>query len=465
MRYTNGRMTNLLRSDYHAAFKQADIRGVYPKEISDEVAYCVARAFVDEYQFKTVVVARDMRISSPALHQAFLKGVVDAGANVVDIGLVHTPALYFASATLNLPGVMITASHSPKDHNGLKLVLPQAIPLTEEHGLKAIRRRLDKGVYHEGAKKGVVKIKNVLPAYQRFVLRGVKTKGMEKLRLVADVGNGMGAVLLPLLTKKLPCELKTLYAELDGNFPNRGSDPTLKRNHQDLGRAIKDGRYDFGFGLDGDADRIAFLDETGRFVNCAAVGALIANQVLKTKPGTKFIYTNLTSRIYEETIIKNGGTAIPARVGHAFIKETMRQKDVFFGCEHSGHFYFKDYFYTDSVTLTLRYVLNAYREAKLNGQTFSDMMLPYTKYQQSEDVIVHVNNRPEALKLTENFLRAKHPLKVRRFDGIWFDFGEVWGTVKISVTEPALKIMFEGFKARDAKEMQREVVAFVKSIA
>ena len=457
-------MQDRLKADYHAAFKQADIRGVYPKEIDDEVVYFVARAFVDEYQFKKVIVARDMRLSSPALHRAFLQGATDAGADVIDMGMVHTPALYFASATLNLPGVVITASHSPKNHNGLKLVLPQAIPLTEEHGLKAIRRRLDKGVYQEPVKKGKVTVKNLLPAYQKFVLRGIKSTGLSQLSLVADVGNGMGAVLLPLLTAKLPLSLETLFPELDGNFPNRGSDPTLKKNHQDLAQALKTGKYDFGFGLDGDSDRIAFLDETGKFVNCAAIGALIATYILEQKPGERFVYTNLTSRVYEETIKAKGGVAVPARVGHAFIKETMRQRDAVFGCEHSGHFYFKDYFYTDSVTLTLRYVLLSYLKAKKQGLTFSKMLAPYTKYQQSQDVIVPVADRPRALKLTEDFLRTKKPLKVKRFDGVWFDFGEVWGTVKVSVTEPALKIMFEGYKAAAANKLQAEVVAFVKRL-
>ncbi len=454
-----------ISADYKSAFKQVDIRGEYPSEINEEVAYLVARSFVSLYQLKKMLVARDMRLSSPALFDAFCKGATDAGANVIDLGLVHTPVLYYASGKMKLAGVMITASHSPKNQNGLKMVLPLAIPLTEESGLKQIRKHMEKGEFVEVKKRGVVTSKNVTRAYADFVLKGVKTKGMEDLEIVADAGNGMGAVLIPLLAERLPCTFTTINGTLDGRFPSRGSDPTLKKNQKPVTAALKTGGYDLGISFDGDGDRIAFFDEEGNYVNSAVIGAIISRYLLQKRKGAKIVYTNLTSRVLEETIIASGGIPVPAKVGHAYIKETMRKEDVLFGCEHSGHFYFKEYFYTDSVTLTLRYVLEAFSPLRARGGKFSELVAPYQKYYQAEDEIVEVADKKKAQAAVEAYLKAKKPIRSRKFDGLSVDFGDVWGAVKISVTEHALKLMFEGKKKASTKALQADVVAYIKSIA
>ncbi|MFT7644874.1 MAG: phosphomannomutase [Candidatus Paceibacteria bacterium] len=454
-----------LQADYNRAFKDADIRGIYPAEIDEELAYFIARAFIEEFKYKKVVVARDMRLSTPALHQAFLKGATDSGASVIDIGLVHSPALYFASGTMDLPGVMITASHSPKQFNGMKLVHAQAIPLTEQLGLGKLRRRIEKGKFSAGVKPGKVSQKNVLKAYQRFVLKGYNKNRLGGIKIAADSGNGMAGVLLPLLQERLPMKFDVMFPKLDGNFPNRGSDPTLSKHQKPLRQRLKQKRYDFGVAFDGDSDRIAFLDEKGNGINSAVIGALIAKRMLTVSPKAKIGFTNLTSRSYEESILEAGGKPVRARVGHAFIKKTMRQKDVLFACEHSGHFYFKNYFFTDSVTLTLLAVLEAYAEAKAEGHTFGEMMKPYLRYQQTEDVIVKVKDKKLALQKTEKFLASLKPKTMKKFDGLSVDFGEVWGAVKPSVTEYALKIMFESAKRKDAKAMQDKLVEYIESIA
>ncbi len=458
-------MTMKLQADYKRAFKDADIRAIYPTEIDDELVYFIGRAFVEEFNYKKIVVARDMRLSTPALHAAFIKGVTDSGAAVVDIGEVHTPALYFASGTMDLPGVMITASHSPKEYNGLKLVHAGAIPLTEKEGLGAIRRRIEKGKFVPDTKRGKTTKKDIRKAYQRFVLKGYKAKKLEGINIVADVGNGMAGVLLPLLQEKLPMKFDVMFGDLDGSFPNRGSDPTLSKHQKHLKKRLKEKTYDFGVAFDGDSDRIAFLDEKGNYINCAVIGALIAERMLMTNPKARIGYTILTSRSYEEVIKSSGGRPTPARVGHAFIKNVMRKKDVLFACEHSGHFYYKDFFFTDSVTLTLLAVLNSYTEAKAKGLSFGEMMKPYVKYKQTEDVIVKVKDKKLALGKTEDFLKTLNPDKIKRFDGLVVDFGEVWGAVKPSVTEFALKIMFESVKKKDALDMQNKIVEYVKSIA
>lgn len=454
-----------LQADYKRAFKDADIRAIYPTEIDDELVYFVARAFVEEFKYKKILVARDMRLSTPALHAAFLKGATDSGADVIDLGQVHTPALYFASGTMNLPGVMITASHSPREYNGLKLIHAQAIPLTEKQGLGAIRRRIEQGKFVDAKKPGKVTKKDVLKGYQRFVLKGYKAKKLEGIKVAADAGNGMASVLLPLLQEKLPLQFDVMFGKLDGRFPNRGSDPTLYDHQEPLRERLQKRKYDFGIAFDGDSDRIAFLDENGQYINSAVIGGLIAEQFLKRQPKAKIGITGLTSRSYEEAIKRAGGKPVLMRVGHAFIKADMRKKDVLFSAEHSGHFYFKDYFYTDSVTLTLLAVLDAYAEAKKEGKTFSEMVAPHLVYEQTEDTIVMVKSKEVALAKTEQYLQSLKPKSIKKFDGFIVNFGEVWGMVKPSVTEFALKMMFEAKKKKDALKMQKQIVKYVRSIA
>lgn len=444
------------------AFKDADIRGIYPQEINEELVYLIARSFVDEFGLKKVLVARDMRLSSPMLHSAFCKGVTDAGADVLDLGLTDTPLLYFASGSLKEAGVMITASHSPKSYNGLKLVLSGAIPLTEKHGLKAIRRRIEKGVFNEVDRPGKVRMKSLQDAYLKFSLRGIKPKKLAGLKVVLDCGNGMASNAVPFLKAKLPVDFTPLFAELDGNFPNHASDPTLKKNQKEIIKMLKAGNYDFGVAFDGDADRIVFFDERGKYVNSAAVAALITKFILTNNKSTNIVYTNLTSRILAETIKSNRGVANLARVGHAFVKETMRSKDAFFGCEHSGHFYFKENYYTDSALMTLSYVLEIFSTARNQGLTFSQMMAPYTVYEQTEDVIVYTNDSTNALEAVHKYLLKQKPLSIKKYDGYMVDFGDVWGAVKISVTEPALKIMFEAKKLKPAKALQDKIVSVVE---
>jgi len=454
-----------LQADYKRAFKDADIRGIYPTEIDEEVAYLVARAFVDEFKYTQLVVGRDMRVSTPALHEAFLKGAADAGAGVIDVGLVTSPAFYFASGTLNLPGVMITASHSPKEYNGLKLVHAGAIPLTEKNGLKAVRQRIGKGQFIDAVTRGKLTKRNILSGFQKFVFKGYRAKKLTGLKIVADAGNGMASVLLPLLAEKLPVKFDVMFGDLDGRFPNRGSDPTLAKHQGPIKARLREGSYDFGVAFDGDADRVAFLDETGKFINSAVIGALIAERLLKEHKTARIGYTGLTTRSFEEAIRAAGGKPMLMRVGHAFIKESMRQKDVLFACEHSGHFYYKDYFFTDSVTLTLLYVLDAYAEAKEQGLTFGQMMKPHLKYQQTEDVVVMVKDTKLALEKVESYINSLKPKSVKHFDGLTVDFGETWGAVKPSVTEYALKIMFEAKVKKVAQSMQDQLVAYVRTIA
>lgn len=458
-------MTYLLAPQFEKSFKDADIRGTYPEEINEGVAYAVARAFVEEFSYTKVVVGRDMRLSSPELHTAFVAGVRDAGADVIDVGMVATPQLYFASGSMNLPGVMITASHSPAAYNGLKLVHAEAVPLTKRNGLAHILKLVKKGKWNTPAKKGRLTKKNIDAGYQKRVLAGIKPKRYEGLRIATDIGNGMAHDIVPLLAEKLPITFATLFARRDGHFPNRDSDPNLRENQVALHNKIDHGHYDFGISFDGDADRIAFLDEHGNYVNSAAIGALIAKRILAREPKAKIASTNLNSRIYEETIKQCGGKVVMARTGHTFVKEAMRKHGAVFGCEYSGHFFFRDFFYTDSVVLTLREVLDAYVEAKAAGQTFGEMMAPYLGYEQTEDIVIPIKSKEVAMAKVHEYLISLKPKQLKQFDGYFVDFGDVWGAVKMSVTEYGVKLMFESRSKAKAKKMQRQIQKFVKSVA
>ena len=447
-----------------AAFKEADIRGVYPTEINDELTYLIARAFVERSGYKKVVVGRDMRVSSPALRDAFVQGATDAGAQVVDIGLTTTPMLYFASATRKLPGVMITASHSPKDHNGLKLVSVGAVPLTERTGLGDIRRRIVRSRFLPDAKRrGVVQEKDITPAFMRFMRPHLAPprSGAAMLRVVVDCGNGMGSLLLPMLGDA-GLMVTPLFPELDGTFPHRGSNPTVPKNQKAISTTLKTGDYDFGIAFDGDADRIAFFDERGRYINSAAIGALLTERLLPLHPKAVCVGTVLTARAYKEAVVAHGGRFVRARVGHSYVKEAMRAQSALIGCEHSGHFFFKDFFGVDSVLMTLGIVMAAYRTA---GVAFSALVSPYTTRYQTEDLMVAVADRQAAMTVLGKYLQTLKPKVMTEFDGYQADYGEAWVVVKPSVTELAINIIAEGETKAAARMLRDQVLAQARSLA
>ena len=324
---------------------------------------------------------------------------------------------------------------------------------------------MKKGQWQVVAKRGGLKKKTIDAAYAKFVFAGVQGKKYTGLRVATDIGNGMAHDLIPLWRAKLPVHFDTLFTKLDGGFSNRDSDPNLHKNQIALTQKIDHGHYDFGISFDGDADRIAFLDEQGHYVNSAAIGALIAARILAREPKAKIASTNLNSRIYDETIRSQGGKVVMARTGHTFVKEEMRKHGAVFGCEYSGHFFFRDFFYTDSVELTFLEVANAYLEAKAQGQSFGQMMVPYLVYEQTEDVVVKVADKDSAMQKIYEYLVSLKPQSIKKFDGYFIDCGDVWGAVKMSVTEYAIKLMFESKSKTKAKKLQSQILKFVQSIA
>lgn len=442
--------------DYKKAFKDADIRGLYGSEIDEVVAYRVGFAFIKLYQLKRVVVGRDMRVSSPKLAKAFSQGVTEAGATVIDIGQISTPILYYVSGKERMSGVVVTASHNPKEYNGLKLVFPGAVPLTGKTGLNEILRFVTSWQDIKIAKKsGTVEKRDVKADFFGYMQKKFPVPKQRTVKVVVDTGNGMGALLVPLLRKY--AQVTPLFAKLDGTFPNRDSNPTLKKSQRAIVAELKTGKYDLGISFDGDADRVAIFDERGRYLNAAHVGALLASQILTDTPKTSFVYTVFTSRAYLTTIKELGGKAVRARVGHAFIKETMRKHEAIFGCEHSAHFYFKDNYYTDSVVMAVLQIIQSVAVGKALGQPFSQTITPYTAYFQTEEVLVAVKDRDQALQAVKVW-GEQQQAQVTTFDGVTLDFGEWWCVVKKSVTEDALKYVVESknkaLANRQAKELQ-----------
>lgn len=456
----------MLPAHFEKAFKPADIRGIYPIEINEEVVYRTARAFATLYDLKEVLLGRDMRLSSASLHKAFVRGARDQGARVIDIGLVDTPSVYFASGAYDLYGAMITASHNPKEYNGLKLVKAGAIPLTDTDGLAAIQMLVVENKFSRPKQKGSIQKKSIINEYKKYLQSLVNIQSDRRIRMVVDAGNGMATVLAPIICGGFSVDISPLFFGLDGSFPNRGSDPTVEKNLAPIHDEIRRVRPDFGVAFDGDVDRAAFFDEKSRSINSAFIGALIAKRILQ-KPGmrgAKIVYTNFTSKIFFETIQKYGGIPVRAKVGHALIKNVMRQKDAVFACELSAHFYFKENFYTDSGILAFLCVLEEYARPENEGKKFSELVSEFDVYKQTEEVLITVRDKDAILAAVKKRYRELRPLSIDTFDGLHVAFRDYWFTLAKSVTEDALKLVLEAMDEKTMRKKQRETLALVHTL-
>ncbi|HEY0798594.1 MAG TPA: phosphomannomutase/phosphoglucomutase, partial [Candidatus Baltobacteraceae bacterium] len=338
-----------------AIFKSYDIRGIYPSELSDDLAYRIGRAFVAELGIKDVVVGRDMRPSGVSLFEAFARGATEAGADVTDIGLVSTDALYFAVGKYGFAGgVMITASHNPAMYNGMKLTRDRAQAISLDTGLSKIRDRVGSGTLGDkAAKAGTISHKDILEDFATHCLSFVDPKQIKPFKIAIDAGNGMAGETVPYVFKHLPCEVIPLYFELDGEFPNHPASPIEPENMVDLQAAVLKHGCDLGVAFDGDADRMFLVDERGGLVGGDMVTALVAINTLKRLPGSRILYNLICSRSVPEQIERHGGVPVRSPVGHSLIKKIMRDQDIPFGGEHSGHFYFRDNWYADSGMIAL----------------------------------------------------------------------------------------------------------------
>src|SRR5215204_4599677 len=331
-------------------FKAYDVRGVYPNEVNEEAARAIGGAFVAYLRAKRIAVGRDMRLSSPALASAFIEGAVAQGADVVDYGMIATDMLYFAVARDGHDGgVQITASHNPKQYNGMKMVRKEAFPLSGEEGLTEIRDMIHQGTLPPAvARPGQVTKKDTLPPYVDHVLSFIDASVVKPFNVVLDAGSGMGGLVAPKLFERLPCKTTRLWFDIDGRFPNHEANPLIEENRRDITEAVIAQKADIGIAWDGDADRCFFIDGTGAFASGDFITALLAEAFLMKNPGATVIYDLRASYAVKDTVAKYAGTSLMNRVGHAFFKRRMRETNAIFGGEVTGHYYFRENFYADN---------------------------------------------------------------------------------------------------------------------
>jgi phosphomannomutase len=418
-------------------FKAYDVRGVVPDDLDDELVRRIGAAFVEWSGAARILVGRDCRLSSPAFAMALADGATGRGADVVDLGLASTDLLYFASGALDLPGVMITASHNPKQYNGLKLCLPSARPVGEDTGLREIRALVERPDGARTSARGNIERRDMLDAYVEHVLTFVKAEAMRPLTVVIDTANGMGGLVAPAVLERLPVTLHHLFPELDGTFPNHPADPIDPENQEDLRKAVIEKDADVGLAFDGDADRVFLIDERAQDVSGSLVTALVARAMLRREPGSKVLYNLICSWTVPEVIRENGGVPIRTRVGHSFIKEVMAETGAIFGGEHSGHYYFRDNYRADSGLIAGVIVLG---ELSSGGGGLSELLAPFRRYHDSGEINSRVDDQHGTI---EKIAAALADGRQDRLDGLTVEFDDWWCNVRPSNTEPLLRLNVE----------------------
>jgi phosphomannomutase len=452
-----------------AVVKAYDIRGLVPDELDETIVSEVGRALAeltrpdDGSAHPGVLLGRDARVSSPSLARAFAKGVTDTGVDVVDIGLASTDLLYFGSGSLHLPAAMITASHNPGRFNGIKMCRAGAVPVGWDTGLSSIAERVENGPTPTGSHdipRGQVRQRDLLDAYVDYLHRLVPLDGLGERRVVVDAGNGMAGLTVPRVFEGTTVAVDGLYLELDGTFPNHDANPLDSTTLRDLQERVVQTGADLGLAFDGDADRCFVVDENGALVSPSAITALIAAAELARHPGAAIIHNLITSKAVPEVIVENGGVPVRTRVGHSYIKATMAETDAVFGGEHSGHFYFADFFKADSGLLAAMHVLAALGRAPA-ATTTSELVAAFERYARSGEVNSTVADAAAVMAAVEHEFGSRPGATVDHLDGLTVDVGHSWFNLRASNTEPLLRLNVE---ARDDETMARvrdEVLAFV----
>jgi phosphomannomutase len=397
-----------------------------------------------------VVIGRDCRLSSPDLSAALTDGITSRGIGVIDVGLASTDLLYFASGSLDLPAIMLTASHNTKQYNGLKFCLAGAKPVGEESGLLEVRALTEQDLPPTG-ERGTVEHRDLLPAYVEHVLTFLDASRMRPLTVAIDTANGMGGLVAPAVFERLPFELHHLFPELDGTFPNHPADPIDPENQRDLKAAVLQHEADIGLAFDGDADRVFLIDERGQDVSGSIVTALVAKAMLKREPGASIIFNVICSWTVREVIRENGGVPVRTRVGHSFIKQVMAETGAIFGGEHSGHYYFRENYRADSGLIAAVIVLAQLSEANV---PLSELLAPFRRYAASGEINTEVKDPLATIELVAEALKDGEQ---DRLDGLTVEFEDWWCNVRPSNTEPLLRLNVE---AR-TDELLREKTAMV----
>ncbi|MFE3999282.1 phosphomannomutase/phosphoglucomutase [Nocardioides sp. YIM B13467] len=447
----------------NAVFKAYDVRGTVPDQIDENLARLAGRAFVHVVDARggEIVVGHDMRPSSPALAGAFADGATEAGADVTMIGLASTDELYFASGHLGLPGAMFTASHNPAQYNGIKLCRANAVPVGAETGLDEIRDLVISGEVPIADVSGDISETDVLEAYAAHLLSLAPVTG-RRLTVVADAGNGMAGHTAPAVFGRLGAEaveLIPMYFELDGTFPNHEANPLDSTTLVDLQAKVRETGADAGLAFDGDADRCFLVDEKGEVVSPSAITALIAERALAQEPGATIIHNLITSRAVPEIVSELGGTPVRTRVGHSYIKAVMAESEAAFGGEHSGHFYFRDFWRADSGMLAALHVLAALAET---DQPLSELLAAYARYPMSGEINSTVPDQAATVAEIEKAYAGRDGVTVDKLDGLTLSHADWSFNVRASNTEPLLRLNAEGKDTLTMERVRDEALAIIR---
>ena len=442
-----------------AVFKAYDVRGIYGRELDEDGAYAIGRAYAEEFEPKRIAVGYDMRVSSPSMAAALMHGATDGGADVVDVGMIGTEMLYYAVGALGLDGgVVVTASHNPKEYTGMKIVRRGALPVGGDSGLPEVRRRAEAG-FSETSPGGDIHEQDIGLGWAERVLSFVDPAQMRPLRVVVDAANGMAGAMLPSVLDRLPIDAVRCYFDPDGTFPNHEPNPLLPENREFIVGKVLEEKADLGIAFDGDADRCFFVDDTGEFVPGDFLTALLAEAILAKEPGSTILYDLRASWAVPDTVAAAGGNALVNRVGHAFIKHRMRKEDAVFAGEVSGHYYFRDYFQADSGVVPMLLVLELVSK---KGTSFSEILAPFRdRYFLTGEINTTVAD--VALKLQEVKERFGPEGELSHLDGVSVVAGDWHMNVRPSNTEPLLRLNLEA-RSRELMEAKRdEVLAVIRS--
>jgi phosphomannomutase len=438
-------------------FKAYDVRGIYPTELDEDGARAIGRAYVEQFEPQRIAVGRDMRVSSPSMAAAVMEGAASAGADVLDLGLVGTEMVYFAVGELSLDGgIMVTASHNPKEYTGMKIVRRGALPVGGESGLLEIRDRATQP--QESSRQGTIEPHDIWPAYIERVLSFVDVEAIRALTVVIDAANGMAGVMLPPILERLPIDARTYFFEPDGTFPNHEPNPLLPENREFIVSKTLEEGADLGVAFDGDADRCFFVDDIGEFVPGDFITALLAESILEKEPESKIIYDVRASWAVPDTFERSGGVALINRVGHAYIKHRMREEGAVFGGEVSGHYYFRDFTQADSGVVPFLLMLELISK---RGKKLSELLAPYRE----RYFLTGELNTPVAdveAKLRELEERFGPEGQVSHLDGLSVETADWHFNVRPSNTEPLLRLNLEALSQELMERKRDEVLSVIR---
>ena len=423
------------------AFGAYDIRGIYPKTINEDIAYRIGRFFPSLFRARKVVVGNDIRLSGPALKEALVRGLTESGCDVLDIGQCGTEMIYFATAHLKLDGgVMITASHNPKEYNGMKFVRQEVRPISGDTGLRELESQVAGGELPKAVEvPGKVEKLDIAEEYVKHILSYVDVNKLKPLKVVVNAGNGAAGPILDVMEKYLPFELVKVYHEPDGNFPNGVPNPLLPENREATAKAVRESGADVGVAWDGDFDRCFMFDEQGNFIEGYYMVGFLAKAFLQKNSGAKIIYDPRLTWNTEELVRENGGIPVISKSGHAFIKEKMRKENAIYGGEMSAHHYFRDFSYCDSGMIPWLLVLELLSKS---GKALSALMKErMEQYPCSGEINSKVKDADEVLARIETEYGSRG--QITKIDGLSVDFDDWRFNLRKSNTEPVIRLNVE----------------------